>query len=398
MGEWVSPRSSRLFNGQLGRADVLRIQRALLVELVFTAVIVTIVVTSAVFLSISLRFVSGGGGALGASVLAGLLPKMIPLSLIYSVPFAWLAATAIVMGRWVADHEVVALKTSGMPPRVLAVPVLALSGLLAVAGMVYNGFHVPRATRALNVGMSDYLPQFLSSLKGADRSIAFNAGRLSWDHWDAGEQRFVAVELDRRERDGRLSAMVIGKDLRLERISEGDKGEGLKLELEDAFLIRVPDGDPQVAFGGQRPIAMGRVQRVGASTLFNEFFGGARFVPHPRHMTLPELFYAREGPGVARGSMIDVDVAIHGRLALGSASFFLALFAMAMMLQLQPSNRRIRNFMLCFAPAVAIFFPLQTAGPTFARSGAIPPWLAMWLPNLVLVVISCLLFVRGARR
>jgi len=377
---------------------VLRIQRALLAELLFTALVVTCVVTAAVFLSISLRFLSGGGGALGATLLAGLLPKLIPLSLIYSVPFAWLAATAIVMGRWVSDHEVVALKTSGLPPRVLAVPVLALSGILAVVGMVYNGFHVPRATRALNVGMSDYLPQFLSSLKGADRSIAFDAGRLSWDHWDPEQQRFVAVELDRRERDGRLSAMVVGKDLRLERIREGAKGEGLRLELEDAFLVRVPDGDPQVAFSGQRPITMGRVQRVGASTLFNEFFGGLRFVPHPRHMTLPELFYGLEAGGVARGSLQDVHVAIHGRLALGSASFFLALFAMAMMLQLQPSSRRIRNFMLCFAPAVAIFFPLQTAGPTLARSGAMPPWLAMWLPNLVILAISCALFVRGARR
>ncbi len=378
---------------------MLRIQRALLAELLFIALLVAVVVTAAVFLSVTLRFLSDGGGALGYSLLLDLLPKLLPLSLTHSIPFAWLAAVAMVLGRWVSDHEVVALKTAGLPPRVIIAPVLALSCLLAIGGMYYNGFHVPKSTRTLRASLRDYVPQFLSSLKGADRSITFESGRLSWDHWSTAEQKFVGVELDRRAHNGKLSEKMMMKGLGLERILEGSgKDEGLRLEIEEAYLVRVPEGDPEVAFGRGKPVTIGRVEHIGASTLFNDFFGGLHFIPRPRHMTLPELMYGVKAGGIARGTLTDLRIAIHGRLALGSAAFFFGLFALSMMLALPPSSRRVRDFMLCFAPAVVTFFPLYIAGSTFARGGVMPPWLAMWLPHMILFTASIALLVKGSRR
>lgn len=377
---------------------MLRIQRALLAELLFIFVLITFVVTSAVFLAVSLRFVRDGGGALGSQLLLTLLPSLLPISLSYAVPFSWLAATALVLGRWVADHECLAIQVAGVHLRAIAVPVLAVAALLGIGGMVFNGWHVPRADRQISASLREFVPQFLSSLKGSERSVSFTAGRLSFERWDPDQEAFLAVEIDQRDGDGQLQMKVAMETLRLARIDEGGGDEGLQLETESAYLLRVVDGDLEIDFGGEAPVVMGYVERVGASTLFNQFFGAIRYLFRPRNMTVPELTYAIERDGVARGSVPEAKIAFHGRLALGAASFFLGFFALAVMLVVPPTGRRIRDFMLCFLPSVLIFFPLQMAGPSIARSTPVPPWLAMWSPNLVLFAVACLLLTKAFRR
>jgi lipopolysaccharide export system permease protein len=376
---------------------MLRIQRALLAEMLFVFVVITSVVTGAVFAAVAFRFVREGGGALGTELLISLLPSLLPVSLTYGVPFAWLATTALVLGRWVADHECVALQVAGVHLRVVVVPLLALAALFGVGGMIFSGYHVPVADREITSNLREFVPKFLSSLRGIDRSITFNSGRLSFGRWDEKNQTFLAVEADRRGPDGELSTKAMMQSLSLSRIE--DRGEDrLQLETQGAFLLRVADGRVQADFSDEAPIVMGHVERIGASTLFNDFFGEPRYLYRPRSLTLPELIYADARGGVALGSVTEARIAMHGRLALGAASFFLTFFALSVLLVVPPSGRRIRDFMLCFLPAVLIFFPLQMAGPSIARSTWVPPWLAMWSPDIVLGLVASVLLAKAFRR
>lgn len=377
---------------------MLRIQRALLSELVFVFVLLTFVITSSVFLGVSLQLMRDGGGALGGALLTTMLPKLLPLSLSYAVPFAWLAATALVLGRWVADHEITALQSAGVHIRTLAAPLLAAGLILSVAGMYWNGWVVPKSDRDLSATVREFLPRFLSSLKGADRSISFSSGRLSWDAYDEETDEFVSVEIDKRSGEGRLTQKVVMQRLGLFRVREGGGDQGLELRTTDAYLIRVLDGEPGVEYSDEAPVAMGHVESIAASTLFNQFFGAMRYLYRPRNLTVPELLYAIERDGIARGSVRESKIALHGRLALGGAAFFLGLFALAVMLVVPPTGRRIRDFMLCFGPAVLLFFPLQIAGPAMARNLPLPVWLCMWAPNLLLLAISIALLAKAVRR
>jgi len=377
---------------------LLRIQRALLVELLVMFVLITFVVTSAVFLGVSLRFMRGGGGALSSQLLIQLLPNLLPLALSYSVPFSWLAAAALVLGRWVSDHEIVAVKSSGAHLRVLVVPFLTLSLVLGLGGMYYNSFVVPQANRRIRAGLKDFLPQFLESLRGSERSVAFTKGRISFERWDAGQHAFIGAELDRRRGDGSLVEKGLIQALGIQRIGGAGEEEGLRFDVKEAFLITVPEGEAIVTSSANAPFVMGHVERIGASTKFNDFFGGARFRYRPLDMSMPELLYAHERGGIARGSIQELRISIHGRLALGSAAFFLGFFALSVMLVVPPSGRRVLDFMLCFLPSILIFFPLQIAGSSLARSTPAPPWLAMWAPNLVLGTLACLLLWRAFRR
>ncbi len=377
---------------------MLRIQRALLGELAFVFILITFVVTSSVFIGVSLQLLRDGGGALGGELLLTMLPKLLPLSLAYAVPFAWLAATALVLGRWVADHECTAIQASGVHLRTIAVPILAAGMLLSVVGMWWNGWRVPESDRNLSATMREFLPKFLSSLKGADRSISFRSGRLSWERYDEATDEFVAVEIDTRDGEGRLKQKITMQRLRLARVREGGGDAGLELVTSDAFLLRIVQGAPNLDHDEESTIAMGHVERIAASTLFNQFFGAIRYLYRPRQLTVPELMYAVSAGGVARGEVREAKIALHGRLALGAASFFLGLFAVGVMLVVPPTGRRIRDFMLCFAPAVILFFPLQMTGPSVARGGQVPVWLAMWAPNLLLLGIAAVLLAKAFRR
>ena len=377
---------------------MLRIQRALLGELLLIFVLSGVMVTAVVFMGVMLRAVQGGGGALGTGALLTLLPHMLPIATTYSVPFAWMTATAFVFGRWSSDHELVALSAAGIHPRTLIGPYVMCSVVLGVAGMLHNGWSVPIEHREMRAELSDYLPQFMSSLRGTERSVTFDLGRLSFERWDERERALVSVQLDRRDRNGRLGEMVIAARLRLQQVEEANSEPGLRLEFEDAFVMRAPQGEPEMSWQGAKGVTVGHVQRVGASMLFNDFLGAARFRSRPRDLTIGELLYALENDGIVRGSVTDLRIAFHGRLAAGAAAFFLGLFALAMAMALPASSHRVRDFTLCTAPAVLIFYPLQIAGPTLVRSLDVSPWFMMWLPNLILLGASILLVAMAVRR
>lgn len=366
-------------------------------ELLVVFLLITFVVTGAVFGGFTIRFVTTGGEALGAELMLALMPKLIPIALTYSVPFAWLAAVSLTLGRWVADHECVALKAAGVHLRTIAVPLIAAGCLLGLAGSLYNAYRVPVAHREVRSSIKDFVPKFLASLKGSDRSVALNRGRLSWDRFDPETNEFVGAVLDRRGAAGKPELKAVARRLSMEQIRD-ESGVGLIFKLEDAYFFRWRSGDVEVAEGPGSEFSMGRVEQIGASTTFNQFFSTGRFLYTPKDMVLPELHYVAERGGVPFGSATDARVALHGRLALGSAAFFLGLLAVGVALVLPPTGRRVRDFLFCFLPAAVIYAPLMLMGPTMAKSGTFPPWLAMWSPNIVLTLASMVLLSIGLRR
>lgn len=376
---------------------MLKFQRILIGELLFVFVGVLAVVTAVVFAATTLRLFYLGEGA-GMGLLMDLLPSLLPVALSYSLPFSWLAAVTLVLGRMAADREIMAIRSAGLHLRVIVVPVLAVGFLVSAVATGFNAYSVPDAQRSLRAGVRRYLVVFLDSLKGIDRRVTLGNGRFSFSRYEDGW--FWNVELDRRRGNGELDIKVLARRVRIHRPPEAAAQEALTFEIEDAFILRTAEtGEPTVDYrGGASTLHMGRVEKVGASVLFNEFFGTRRFVERPKDMTLPDLLYASERGGVWRGSMARVQVSLHGRLAAGVAPLMMGLFATGMALLVPAGGRRVRHFLLGFLPPVLIYFPLFLAGPYLGRVGAMPAWFVMWLPVLVVAAIGSVLLLLVYRR
>jgi lipopolysaccharide export system permease protein len=378
---------------------LLRIQRAFLGELLLVFALVGAITTGVVFAGFTLAIVAEAEG-LATQFLPGLIVNLLPMALAYSIPFSWLAATCIVVGRMQAEQEVTALKVAGLHLKALVLPAAAVGLLLGIFGMAFDAYVVPQAQRRLRSGLRERLHVFLNALKGVDRGIVLGSGRLSFGSYDPSDGSFRDVEIDRRGPEGTLEQKVIARRVWIQRVEVGEEDpEEVEFRFEDAFLVNLRSvGSMDVRWQGPpSKIQLAHLERLGASTLFNEALQLGRELSRPKDMTFPELLYAVERGDLARAEPHVSREWMHRALSLGASPFALGLFALAVALALPASGRRVRDFIVAFLPAVLLFFPLFLLGQTLARSG-VPTWLGMWSPNLLLLLLSGVLLAVAFRR
>jgi len=79
----------------------------------------------------------------------------LPFTVAMTMPMAVLVATLFTFGRMAAEHEITALKASGVRVRTLMLPVLACAFLLSIAMVAFNDQVLPRANHELRILQND---------------------------------------------------------------------------------------------------------------------------------------------------------------------------------------------------------------------------------------------------
>jgi hypothetical protein len=396
---------------------VLRIQRAILLELAGVFTLALVVVTAVLFAGFSLQSLGRFQGVDFTSLL-DILPTLLPLALAYAMPYAFLLATALTYGRLVADRELVAMRISGVHPRVAAAPALALGALLSVAALASNGWVLPSAQEAFRSNSRSLYDLFLGMLSSSDRNVRMKGVRMSWATYEPGETPggngvFREFELDKRAaRSGELEFKMIGEEVRLRRV-----GDRLEIQSPRAYLltedpstgrssVRLAPKHLEVgeveSLGGSAPgsprIEIGTVESLGASTAFNDIVGFAGFRLKWRDFRLPDLVYAAERGSVGEMPPKRILVELHSRLAQSLAPFVFGLFAAAVALNLPARGRRLLPFLLAFLPVLLVHLPLMVAGKSLADAERVPPWLGMWAGDAALLLGGGWLLRRAYRR
>jgi len=116
------------------------LERYVLRELLRTFALALLAITFVFFLGTSFRLVKDG---LTYWMILRSLPFAVPYTFPYSVPMAFLIALTLTYGRLVADREVLACESSGVPPRALAPPAVLLAVLLALGSLVLQSSFIP---------------------------------------------------------------------------------------------------------------------------------------------------------------------------------------------------------------------------------------------------------------
>ncbi len=79
----------------------------------------------------------------------------LPFTVAMTMPMAVLVATLYTFGRMAAEHEITALKASGVRVRTLMMPVLLCAFLLSIAMVAFNDQVLPRANHELRILQND---------------------------------------------------------------------------------------------------------------------------------------------------------------------------------------------------------------------------------------------------
>lgn len=81
--------------------------------------------------------------------------QLLPFSLVFTIPWAYLAAVLLTFGRLSSDQEITALRSSGMSLYRIAAPVLLLGLFFSGICLWLNATHAPRAKAAIKMLLYD---------------------------------------------------------------------------------------------------------------------------------------------------------------------------------------------------------------------------------------------------
>ena len=323
---------------------------------------------------------------LSAGEVGKLVLYTLPNILVLTIPMALLFGILIAIGRLASDSELVAMRACGISLFTLYRPVLLLSTVLGAANLGIAGYALPRANHALQAQTLEILAQT------AARQVE---PRVFYEEWtgvvlyvfriDPGSDVWRSVFIAPSAVSRSENTITLASSGRL-RVDEA--GERIVLRLQDARTHKVDLGNPDK----YELIRHDEFEWV----LEDQFTSSqrARVTPSKgvRELTLTELALWARDPERSIELRRLARVEIHKKMAIPAACIVFGLFAVP----LGFNNRRggkSSGFALSIAVIMA-YYVLLSNGEEWARVGAMTPWLAMWLPNLVFAALGAFLLVR----
>lgn len=362
-----------------------RIDRYLLEEILIPLVVSIGVVVGLIFLLQARRLATAALG-LGLTLedVLVIFSSALPPFLVFAVPIAFLLSVLVGLGRLSEDLELVALSAAGAGPfRIARVPML-LGALVSLAALPLALYGEPYGLNALHdrlveVGLRNLTRAVQPGVFNEDfRGNAVFAGARD----EEGDLKDVLV-FD--ERNPERAVLVASKTGRF----TSSRIEGILFTLEEGELHLGEAADPE----RYDRLSFDRAQlRLDAD---EEIFRRTRFVSPINRMTGDEMWAEvdRAGPRSPYGRR--VEKTYWRRFALPSMAFVFGVLATAIALS-GGARARARNAILGIL-TVVLYYVLSRIGDYAVVKIPGSPFLAVWLPNLLLLGLGLFALKRTAR-
>lgn len=341
-----------------------------------------LVVLAVIFLSENLRrhldllIAVGFRPADVAGLVRGLAGMVAP----YVLPIAFLFGVLLTVGRMAADSELTAMRACGIGVRAVLAPIAALGVGVSCATWVLAVDVEHRSRRELR----DVVQRMASRTTMVEPGRFHRLGsRVIYAEGRDGLDALEGVVLSDRTDPQRPLLIFAERG----RFSLDERRGELRLSLENGDIHVDPSLGPgeryqRIAFDHfESAFDVGDLLRVAFSTL------------RPYDMTLDELrtIAARADAGdplhdLVKKSAADYRTEMHRRFALPFAPILFAGTGVALGSRRRRGARSL-GALLCALVAFG-YYALLTFGQFVALRGAVPAWLGLWLPNLVLALVT----------
>jgi len=316
----------------------------------------------------------------------GVVRWLVPLVGAYAVPMGFLFGVLAAVGRMSTDSEVMAMRACGLGLGALLAPVLAVAVLVSMLTALL---------------MMDYEPMARRELRAVFREVASRGAILEPGEFKSIGGRVVFVQS--RDVENRLERVLVADRSNPQRpfLIFAETGRFVFDPEQLVIRLELENGDIHVEAqdsGLHQRIAFQHFDyAIDASTLLDR----TRNV-RPREMNLDELSasIARaesdpprpEQPGHAPN---EYRTQIHRRIALPFAPILFAALGVPLGLR-RPRAARSWGVLVCTGLVVA-YYTLLTFSEYLGSSGALPPALALWIPNVAFAAAALPLLWRAQR-
>jgi lipopolysaccharide export system permease protein len=308
-----------------------------------------------------------------------------PNLLLFAIPMASMMAVIISFTRLTADNEILAFKAGGIGLSRMAAPVVGFALFTAL----FTGFVSTQLIPDGTVAMKRLL--FQLTKEKIDRGLQarrFSEGIrdvvLFIDTIDRNNGQWQGVYVsDLRERDTPVTIFAQTGDLQADLHSMR-----LTLSLRQGTMHR-SEGEISQTIGFQHytlTLPLQQPQLVAGEVVGRKDKGGMS-----QSTLLSEARLLGTDSPAGRALVIE----FHKRLALPVGCLILTLLSLPLALRSRPGRRPLG--LPLGLTAFVLYYVLLTGGKSFADSGVIPVFPAMWTPNLLFAIFT-IIMLRGAAR
>lgn len=314
-----------------------------------------------------------------------LLVYSLPHVLVLTLPMALLFASVITVSRWSSDSEIVALEACGVPGRVLGKALAFFGAVVFLADALLAFWLLPEANRRFQETtrkmyfaaargaleprvFTSAFPGQLIYVDGVDPATGQWHGVLVFDLRDAAQETLITAD----------RGILV----------ENPKTNELWLSLSKATIHTLRP---------ERPERYQRSFNSEMKLLLQEPSAAAAVVRYgPRETSSKQLWEQARNQEESAATRREAWVELQKRVALPAAAFVFSLLGFPLGLR---SRRGGKGYGLTVSVLVTVgYYVLWNNGELLARSGKLPVWLGIWLPNLlVLLLAAALLRYRSTR-
>lgn len=315
-----------------------------------------------------------------------LFSYILPAFLEVTVPMALLLGILVAFGRLSADSEIVALRATGVSLYRLTLPVGVFALVVSVLTFGLSAYARPWGNSLLRSGLYDMVKARAST---GIKAKVFN-----------DEFSGLVLYVDRIEPPGNdLFDILISdtRDPKLQNTVYARSGTIISPESSDTLTLRLIDGGIYSASDKNTDGYQDTdFTTYDISLDLNMALDELRSKPkEASEMTIGELEQAM----VERKERGETDwlerVELHRKLSIPFACLVFA--ALGVPLGIQPSRSvHSRGFSVSLV-LIFSYYLLMTLGQNLGERGALPPSVAVWLPNVALSLVAIALLSRAAR-
>lgn len=312
---------------------------------------------------------------------------VLPNFLVFTIPMALLLGVLLAFGRLSSDHELTAMKASGISLFQLIPPVLTVSLFCYLAATFMAVYALPWGSRSFR----NTLYQIARSkahieLKPRVFNDSFNDLVFYADRMDHKGNRMEGVLIqDETAKD--KSQVVFSRAAQV--VSDPDKEEVILILQDGSIHIkdRKEDSYRKIDFDYYH-MRLNVGESLGS---------GKRIRTMDSEKSIGELREKVKRKQARGEHAIHEQVVIHEKYAIPFASIVFGLLGVA--LGIRPP-RSGRSYSLVKSLAIILaYYILMTAMETLAERGIFPPWLSSWIPNMVFLLMGIyFLILRGLER
>jgi LPS export ABC transporter permease LptG/LPS export ABC transporter permease LptF len=327
---------------------------------------------------------------LPVSIVGKLLLYTLPNIVVLTLPMSLLFGTLIAVGRLSSDSELVAMRACGVSLLTLYRPILLLSGLFTLLNTALMVYALPWGNHSLQE----------LRLEITTQSVAQQIEpRVFYEEWEGKVVYVFEVPQGSKRWKGVFLAESIPSSAN-NQITTADWGEVRVDQAGERVVLRLYNAvRHKVDLNAPGRYEISRHKRLDL-VLDDQFASGQRAKMMSaskgiREMTLAELRQVAADPANDAEQRNLAWVEVHKKFSIPCACLVFGLFA----LPLGINNRRggkASGFALSIG-VLMLYYILLSNGEEYARFGRIPPWLAMWAPNLLLAGGGFFLLVRRNR-